>query len=61
MSRSERQEFILKKMQPKGIEEGGGILNKKYDSKEFYELIHIANCFPEFKREKIKKYLGLFI
>ena len=48
MSRSERQEFILKKMQPKGIEEGGGILNKKYDSKEFYELIHIANCFPEF-------------
>ena len=25
--------------------------DKKYDSKEVYELIHIANCFPEL-REK---------
>ena len=53
MSRSERQELILKKMKEKGIEVGSGIPNKKYDSKEIFELIHIANCFPEF-REKNK-------
>ena len=51
----------LKEDEAKAIEEGSEILNKKYDSKEFYELIYIRNCFPEFKREKIKKYLGLFI
>ena len=52
MSRSERQELILKKMTEKGIEVGSGIPNKKYDSKEIYELIHIANCFPELREEK---------
>ena len=47
----ERQELILKKMKAKRIEVGSGIPNKNYDSEEVYELIHIANCFPEL-REK---------
>ncbi len=51
MSSMQRQELILKKMKEKGIEVGSGIPNKKYDSEEVYELIHIANCFPEL-REK---------
>ena len=51
MSSMQRQELILKKMKEKGIEVGSGIPNKKYYSKEVYELIHIANCFPEL-REK---------
>ena len=54
MSSNERQKLILKKMQAKGIEVGSGIPNKIYDSSEVYELIHIANCFPEL-REKNKK------
>ena len=52
MSSSERQELILKKMKEKGIEVGSGIPNKKYDSKEVFELIHIANCFPELRDKK---------
>jgi hypothetical protein len=55
MSSLQRQELILKKMKDLGLEVGSGIPNKKYDSKEVYELIHIANCFPEL-REKNKKY-----
>ena len=51
MSSQERQVLILKKMKAKGIEVGSGVPNKKYDSEEVYELIHIANCFPEL-REK---------
>ena len=51
MSSQERQELILKKMKARGIEVGSGVPNKKYDSEEVYELIHIANCFPEL-REK---------
>ena len=51
ISSQERQELILKKMKAKGIEVGSGVPNKKYDSEEVYELIHIANCFPEL-REK---------
>ena len=51
MSSQERQELILKKMKAKGIEVGSGVPNKKYDSEEVYELIHIASCFPEL-REK---------
>ena len=39
-------------MKAKGIEVGSGVPNKKYDSEEVYELIHIANCFPEL-REKV--------
>ena len=52
MSSVERQELILKKMKEKGIEVGSGIPNKKYDSKEVYELINIANCFPELRKKK---------
>ncbi len=55
ISSLQRQELILKKMKDLGLEVGSGIPNKKYDSKEVYELIHIANCFPEL-REKNKKY-----
>ena len=51
MSSSERRALILKKMKAKGLEIGSGVPNKKYDSKEVYELIQIANCFPEL-REK---------
>ena len=51
MTSKERQELILQKMKDKGIEVGSGVPNKKYDSEEVYELIHIANCFPEL-REK---------
>ena len=52
MSSMQRQELILKKMKERGIEVGSGIPNKKYDSEEVYELIHIANCFPELREEK---------
>ena len=53
MSSHERQELILKKMKAKGIEVGSGVPDKKYESEEVYELIQIANCFPEL-REKCK-------
>ena len=49
MTRQERQELILKKMKAKGIEVGSGVSNKKYDSSEVYELIHIVNCLPELR------------
>ena len=49
MSSSERQELILKKMKAKRIQVGSGVPNKKYDSEEIYELIQIANCFPELR------------
>ena len=52
MSSMQRQELILKKMKERGIEVGSGIPNKKYDCKEIYELIHIANSFPELRAEK---------
>ena len=52
MSSIERQKLILKKMKELGIEVGSGIPNKTYDSKEVYELIHIANCFPELRDKK---------
>ena len=52
MSSNERQELILKKMKALGIELGSGIPNKKYDNKEVYELIHIANCLPELREKK---------
>ena len=52
MNSSKRKELILKKMKAKGIEVGSGIPNKKYDSKEVYELIKIANCFPELREKK---------
>ena len=56
MSSIQRQELILKKMKEKGIEVGSGIPNKKYDSQEVFELIHIANCFPELREKNKKKY-----
>ena len=52
ISSMQRQELILKKMKERGIEVGSGITNKKYDSKEVYELIQIANCFPELREKK---------
>ena len=52
MSSIERQKLILKKMKERGIKVGSGIPNKKYDSKEIYELIHITNCFPELREGK---------
>ena len=51
MSSNDRKELILKKMKERGIKVGSGIPNKKYDSKEIYELIYIAKCFSEL-REK---------
>ena len=52
LSSIQRQELILRKMKENGIEVGSGIPNKKYDSKEVYELIHIASCFPELREKK---------
>ena len=49
LSSKQRQDLILKKMKERGIDVGSGIPNKKYDSKEVYELIHIASCFPELR------------
>ena len=51
MSSSERQKLILEKMKAKGIEVGSGVPNKEYDSEEIYELINIANCFPELRNK----------
>ena len=39
ISSDDRKKLILKKMKRKGIEVGSGIPNKKYNSKEVYELI----------------------
>ena len=52
MSSNERQGLILKKMKALGIKVGSGVPYKKYDSKEVYELIHIAKCFPELREKK---------
>ena len=52
MSSQERKELILQKMKAKGIDVGSGIPNKKYDSEEVYELIHITNCFPELREKE---------
>ena len=51
MSSMQRRDLI-KKMKDRGIEVGSGIPNKRYDNKDVYELIHIANCFPELKNKK---------
>ena len=52
MSSMQRQQLILKKMKERGIAVGSGISNKKYDSKEVYELIRITSCFPELREKK---------
>ena len=49
MSSMQRQELIIKKMKERGIELGSGIPNKKYNDKEVFELINIANFFPELR------------
>ena len=49
LTSEQRRELILKKMKAKGIEVGSGVSDKKYESEEVYELIHIANCFPELR------------
>ena len=54
MTSQQRQELILQKMKAKGIEVGSGVPDKKYDSEEVYELIHIANCFPELRKKNNK-------
>ena len=51
MSSMQRRDLI-KKMKDRGIEVGSGIPNKRYDNKDVYELIHIANCFPELRNKK---------
>jgi len=38
-------------MNAKGIEVGSGVSNKKYNSEEIYELINIASCFPELRKQ----------
>ena len=52
MTSQQRQELILEKMKAKGVEVGSGVPDKKYDSEEVYELIHIANCFPELREKE---------
>ena len=53
MTSEQRKELILKKKKAKGINIGSGVPDKKYENEEVYELIHIANRFPEL-REKGK-------
>ncbi|MCR8538962.1 MAG: 3-phosphoshikimate 1-carboxyvinyltransferase [Prochlorococcus marinus CUG1439] len=43
MSSIERQELIKKRKKEREIKLGIPISNKKYDSKEFYELVKITN------------------
>ena len=52
MSSIERQKLILKKMKNIGLEVGSGVPNKKYDSKEIYELINILSSFRELSKKK---------
>ena len=52
LTTEQRQELILKKMKAKGIEVGSGVPDKKYESEEVYELIHIANYFPELREKR---------
>ena len=52
MSSNERQKLIFNKMKARGIEIGSGVPNRKYNSKEVYELISILNCFPELREKK---------
>ena len=53
MTSVQRKELILKKMKAKGIEVRSGVPDKKHENEVVYELIHIANRFPEL-REKGK-------
>ena len=49
LSRSERQELILRKMKAKVIKVGSVVLNKKNANSEVYELIQISNFFKELR------------
>ena len=49
MTCEKRQKIILNKMKAKGIEEGSEVPNKKHNSKEVNEIIHISNFFSEFR------------
>ena len=52
MSSNERQELIFNKMKARGIEIGGGVPNRKYNSKEVLWINSILNCFPELREKK---------
>ncbi len=52
MTSQERQDLILEKMKAKGIEVGSGVPEKKYDSEEVFELIHISSHFPELRNKE---------
>ena len=52
MTTEQRKELILKKMKAKGIEVGSGVPDNKYENEEVYELIHIANRFPELREKR---------
>ena len=43
-------------MKTLGIKVGTVIPNKKYDSKEIYELIQIASCFPKLRQKNKQIY-----
>ena len=49
ISSMQRQKLISKKMKAKGIKASNRIPNIKYYSSDVYELIQIANCFPELR------------
>ena len=51
-----KAKLMIEKMKAKGIEVGSGVPNKQYDSAEIFELIHIANCFPELRKRRKNKH-----
>ena len=53
MTSDQRKELILKKMKAKNIKVGSGVTNKTYykQREEVNDLIEIANCFPELRKE----------
>ena len=53
MNSDQRKELILKKMKAKNIKVGSGVTNKTYykQREEVNDLIEIANCFPELRKE----------
>ena len=49
ISSKERQDLILMNMKAREGDLGSEVSKKNYNSDYVYELIHIANCFPELK------------
>ena len=39
-------------MKAKEIEAGSGVPDKRYNSEEVYEVIHIANCFLDIREKR---------